>query len=80
VGAWTHGDDGAGAAYLISGADFSLLARFESTVAGEAMGFDATSLADLDGDGRREFLLTAAYHPGAGPQTGRVVVLSSRGR
>lgn len=80
VGAWTHGDDGAGAAYLISGADFSVLARFDSSVAGEAMGFDATSLGDLDGDGRREFLLTGAYHPAAGPQTGRVVVLSSKGR
>lgn len=78
VGAWTHGD-GAGAAYLISGADFSVLSRLASRVAGEAMGFDATSLGDLDGDGRRELLLTGAYHPEAGPQTGRVVVLSSKG-
>jgi hypothetical protein len=80
VGAWTHGDDGAGAAYLISGADFSVLGRFESSTAGEAMGFDATSLADLDGDGRREFLLTGAYHPAGGARSGRVVVLSSNGR
>jgi len=80
VGAWTHGDDGAGAAYLLSGRDLSVLATFQSSVAGEAMGFDATSLADLDGDGRRELLLTGAYHPAAGPQTGRVVVVSSRSR
>lgn len=80
VGAWTHGDAGAGAVYLISGADFSVLARLESGVAGEAMGFDATGLGDLDGDGRREFLLTGAYHASRGPQTGRAVVLSSRGR
>lgn len=80
VGAWTHGADGAGAAYLLSGRDLSRLATFESAIPGEAMGFDATSLADLDGDGRRELLLTGAYHPQAGAQTGRVVVVSSRSR
>ncbi|MDX1396252.1 MAG: hypothetical protein R3195_17865 [Gemmatimonadota bacterium] len=61
LAAWLADEGGqdAGKAYLFSGADGSLVRTFTSTTAGENMGFDAVAIGDLDGDGARDFLISA---------------------
>ena len=78
IGAWTSGDAaaGGGKAYLISGKDYSTLRTWTCNVAGEAFGFDTAGMGDVDGDGALDFLITGAYSPVHGNQTGRVYVLA----
>ena len=78
VGAWQHASvaSSAGAVYLHSGADGSLLQRWASTQAGDTLGFDAVGLGDVDGDGAVDFLLTSAWSAARGPKTGRVFVVA----
>ena len=61
LAAWLADEGGqdAGKAYLFSGADGSLVRTFTSTTAGENMGFDAVAIGDLDGDGARDFMISA---------------------
>ena len=78
VGAWQHssGAPSGGRCYLISGQDGSQLATYTSKQAGDTLGFDAVGLGDVDGDGGLDFLVTSAWSPVLGPQTGRVFVIA----
>ena len=79
IGAWLNSQAApqAGKLYVFSGKDGALLRRITGAHAGAQLGFDATGLADLDGDGRAELLVTAAGYAG---QTGATYVISSRAR
>jgi hypothetical protein len=81
VGAWTNGQKvlRAGRVYVISGKDRATLATFTGVIAGEEFGYDATGLGDVDGDGTRDFLVTAASSNDGAPKAGRVYVLSGAG-
>ena len=85
VGAWQHGTAavGAGRASLYSGKDGRLMKTFTCRTPGDAFGFDAVTLGDVDGDGVSDFLITAAWSGIRGFHSGRVFIVSSgvkRGR
>lgn len=78
IGAWQYDDaaPGGGKVYLYSGVDGSLLRAYTGKVAGEAFGFDATGLGDVNGDGVEDLLVTSAWSTVNGPRSGRVWVVS----
>jgi hypothetical protein len=55
IGAWRYGGaaPAGGKVYLFSGRDASLLDTYTGKVPGETLGFDATGVGDVNGDGRR---------------------------
>jgi hypothetical protein len=79
VGAWQFAGEaiGAGKAYLYSGKDGKLVRTYTSRIPGDAFGFDAVTLGDIDGDGTDDFLITAAWSGIHGFHSGRVFVISS---
>ena len=79
VGAWQYGQVAlsAGRVYLYSGRDGRLLRTYTDRVPGDTLGFDAVGLGDVDGDGTRDLLLTAAWSGANGYHSGRVFVVSS---
>ena len=78
VGAWQHRKlaPAGGKVYLYSGKDGTLMHTYTGKVMGEAFGFDATGMGDVDGDGVIDFLLTSAWSAIAGTRSGRVYVVS----
>ncbi|MHC5003999.1 MAG: FG-GAP-like repeat-containing protein [Planctomycetota bacterium] len=50
----------AGKAFVYSGRDASVLETFTHTVAGAGFGFDANGQGDMNGDGKYDYLVTAA--------------------
>lgn len=78
IGAWTCRDAAAsgGAAFLHSGRAGRLLRRLTCTIPGATFGFDSTTLADTDGDGRRDWLISAAWTGVAGPRSGSVYLFA----
>lgn len=79
VGAWQYGGAamGAGRAYLYSGRDGRLMKTFTCRTPGDAFGFDAVTLGDVDGDGAADFLITSAWSGIHGFHSGRVFIVSS---
>ena len=79
VGAWQHSGaaPGGGKVYLHSGKDGSLMRAFTSKVQGDTLGFDATGMGDVDGDGKIDLLVTSAWSAIAGARSGRMFILSS---
>ncbi len=79
VGAWQYSGaaPGAGRAYLYSGRDGRLLKTYTSRIPGDTFGFDAVTMGDIDGDGKADFLITAAWSGIHGYQSGRVFIVSS---
>ena len=67
------GDRGA---YLLSGADGSQLAVWTGLEPGDHLGWGATIVGDLDGDGAPELLLPAPFSAAAHREAGRVLVIS----
>jgi hypothetical protein len=65
-----------GKVYLHSGRDGSLLGVLTGRVMGETLGFDATGIGDIDGDGTPDLLLTSASSAIRGSQSGRVLIVS----
>ncbi len=47
-------------------------------VPGETLGFDATGMGDVDGDGTIDFLVTSAWSAIHGARSGRMFILSGR--
>lgn len=79
VGAWQFGGAavGAGKAYLYSGHSGALLKAFTCRTPGDAFGFDAVGLGDVDGDGTTDLLVTSGWSGIHGFHSGRVFVISS---
>jgi len=79
VGAWQYAKVavGAGKAYLYSGRDAQLLATFTSRIPGDAFGFDAVGIGDVDHDGTADLLITSGWSGVNGHHSGRVFVISS---
>lgn len=78
VGAWQFGGAavGGGAAYLYSGRDGRLLARFTDRVAGDTLGFDAVGLGAVTG-AEPTLLLSAAWSAVHGHHSGRVFLIAA---
>ena len=66
-GHWTNsaGASSAGRVSIFRGVDGSKLFSWTSDVAGTTLGYDAAGIADLDGDGFTDFLLTGAQQNGS---------------
>jgi hypothetical protein len=79
VGAWQYAGAAVsgGRAYLHSGKDGSLLRTFTCRIIGDAFGFDAVTMGDVDGDGTTDFLITSAYSGIHGYHSGRMFIVSS---
>jgi len=67
----------AGSAFLYSGADYSLLHRFDGEAAGDNLGWAVAGIADVNGDTYPD-LLVGAYHadPGGKSDAGTVYLYS----
>ncbi len=78
IGAWQFNGaaPAGGKLYLHSGADGRLLGALTGRVMGETLGFDATGLGDVNGDGVPDLLVTSAWSAANGVRSGRVLVLS----
>lgn len=75
---WVN-DEGAlnaGKADIISGADGTVIRSFTSTTGAESFGFDAHGMGDVDGDGRLDFFVTAAYNGTNGFHSGKCYLIS----
>lgn len=79
VGAWQYAGAAiaGGRAYLYSGREGALLKTYTCRTPGDAFGFDAVGLGDIDGDGTADFLLTSAWSGIRGFHSGRMFILSS---
>ncbi|MDX1396302.1 MAG: integrin alpha, partial [Gemmatimonadota bacterium] len=78
IGAWQHwgAAAGGGKVYVFSGADGSVLREITGKVMGDAFGFDATGMGDVDGDGAIDYLITSASSAVNGTRSGRVYIIS----
>jgi len=80
IGAWQHkgAAPSGGKIYVYSGKDGTLLRAITGKVDGETLGFDATGMGDVDGDGVPDLLVTSAWSAVNGTKSGRMYVLSGR--
>jgi hypothetical protein len=78
IGAWQHHEaaPSGGKVYVYSGADGSLLRTLTGKVMGETLGFDATGVGDVDGDGILDLLLTSAWSAVSGAHSGRMFIVA----
>ena len=78
IGAWKNrnGATSGGRIYLYSCATKKLLRTWTSKHKNDTLGFDSVGIGDVDGDGRVDFLVTAAWAEPAGPKTGRVYIVA----
>lgn len=79
VGAWQFSGAaaGAGRATLFSGKNGKLLQTYTCKTPGDAFGFDAVGMGDVDGDGTADFLITSGWSGVHGFHSGRVFLISS---
>ncbi|MBX3172891.1 MAG: FG-GAP repeat protein [Gemmatimonadaceae bacterium] len=80
IGAWQYAGaaPSGGRIYLYSGRDGSLLRTITGRVPGETLGFDATGVGDVDGDGSIDLLVTSSWSNINGFRSGRMYVISGR--
>jgi hypothetical protein len=80
IGAWQHSAvaNSGGKIYLYSGRDGALLRAITGRIPGETLGFDATGVGDVDGDGTIDFLVTSSWSNVRGFRSGRMFVISGR--
>ena len=55
-----------------------MLRSFTGRVPGETLGFDATGIGDVDGDGATDYLVTSSWSNVRGFRSGRMYVISGR--
>jgi hypothetical protein len=79
VGAWQYAGAavGGGRAYLHSGKTGALIRTYTCRTPGDAFGFDAVGMGDVDGDSTADLLLTSAWSAVNGFHSGRVFIISS---
>jgi hypothetical protein len=79
VGAWQFAGAAVagGKAYLYSGRTGALLKAYTCRTAGDAFGFDAVGIGDVDGDATVDLLITSAWSAVNGLHSGRVFIISS---
>lgn len=80
IGAWQHASaaPSGGKVYVYSGKDGSLIRTLTGKVVGETLGFDATGIGDVNGDGVVDLLLTSAWSAINGSQSGRMLLISGK--
>ncbi len=80
VGAWQFSGSApsGGKVYLYSGKDGSLLRAITGRVPGETLGFDATGVGDVDGDGIPDLLITSSWSNIKGFRSGRMYIISGK--
>lgn len=80
IGAWNCADAAplGGAAYLYSGRTGRVLRALTCRIPGATFGFDSTTIADADGDGARDWLVSAAWTAVSGPRSGSVYLFAGR--
>ena len=66
-----------GGAFLISGADSSVIFSWEGATPFGVFGFSVANAGDLDGDGRNDLLVGAPNEDPAGPDSGAVYAFST---
>lgn len=78
VGSWQCAEaaPSGGKVTLFSGRDGTRLGAVIGRIPGDAFGFDAAGVGDLDGDGVVDLLLTSAYNGARGAKAGRAYVVS----
>jgi hypothetical protein len=80
IGAWQHASaaPSGGKIYLYSGRTGEVLDTFTGKVPGETLGFDATGMGDVNGDGVIDLLVTSAWSAINGTRSGRMFIVSGR--
>lgn len=78
IGAWQNRvvAPSAGRIYLYSGKDGAQIGVLTGAIPGDTLGFDATGIGDVDGDGVPDLLITSAYNGTHGTKAGRTYVVS----
>jgi len=79
VGIWQSavGAPRGGRCELYSGKTGAILQTYTCSTAGDTFGYDTTTVGDVNGDGLQDFLITSAESLVAGPQSGRIFVVSA---
>ncbi len=82
IGAWQYSGvaQSGGKVYVYSGRNGSVLRTLTGRVPGETLGFDATGIGDVDGDGANDLLLTSAWSNSSGFRSGRVWIVAGHTR
>ncbi len=71
------GRAGAGSAYVYSGADGALLFQKDGAAVGDQLGFSVAGMGDVNGDGRADFIVGAAWaDPGGKDHAGSAYLYS----
>jgi hypothetical protein len=80
IGAWQFSSvaPSGGKVYLYSGRDGSVLRSITGRIPGETLGFDATGVGDVDGDGVPDLLLTSSWSNVNGFRSGRMYLISGK--
>ncbi|MEP2026367.1 MAG: FG-GAP-like repeat-containing protein [Reichenbachiella sp.] len=80
IGAWQHASaaPAGGKVFVYSGKDGRELRTLTGNVVGETLGFDATGIGDVNGDGKVDLLLTSAWSAINGSQSGRMMVIAGK--
>lgn len=80
MGAWQHASaaPSGGKVYVYSGRDGRELRTLTGRVVGETLGFDATGIGDVNGDGKVDLLLTSAWSAINGSRSGRMMVVAGK--
>lgn len=78
IGAWQYSAAAAsgGRVYLYSGKDGALLRTITGRVPGETLGFDATGIGDVNGDGLVDLLITSSWSNVNGFRSGRMYIVA----
>ena len=80
IGAWQYSRvaQSGGKVYLYSGKDGTVMRSITGRIPGETLGFDATGIGDIDGDGAIDLLITSSWSNVNGFRSGRMWVISGR--